>query len=55
MYCDCEKEEFTKDQVWMWKGGKVEESKAAKKKKKGKQKIPLDFGLNMELRFKQSI
>lgn len=54
MYCDCEKEEFTKDGVWMWKGGKVEESKAAKKKKKkkGKQKIPLDFGLNMELRFK---
>lgn len=34
MYCDCEKEEFTKDGVWMWKGGKVEESKAAKKKKR---------------------
>lgn len=54
MYCDREKEEFTKDGVWMWKGEKVEESKAAKKKKKkGSKKIPeLDFGLNMELRFK---
>ena len=38
MYCDCEKEEFTKDQVWMWKGRKVEESKAAKKKKEREAK-----------------
>ena len=32
------------------KGGR--KRKAAKKRKKRKQKIPLDIGLNMELRFK---